>query len=73
MAYLDVSDDFKTIDFKSNDLKNNNFSRKKKDFQATLKFKFSKTVHFFMAYLDVSNNFKTIDFKSKDLKKLFQQ
>ena len=43
MAYLDVSDDFKTIDFKSKDLKNNNFSSEKnlENFRAKLKFGFS--------------------------------
>ena len=69
MAYLDVSDDFKTIDSKSNDLKNNNFSREKKIFRLPSNSDFQKIVHFFMAYLDVSDNFNTIDFKSKDLKK----
>ena len=43
MAYLYVSDNFKTIDFKSKDLKKIISAVKKtENFQATLKFKFSK-------------------------------
>ena len=43
MAYLDVSDEFKTVDFKSKDLKKNNFSSEKnlENFWAKLKFGFS--------------------------------
>ena len=68
MAYLDVSDEFKTVDFKSKDLKKNNFSSEKnlENFQATLKFRFSKNRPLFHGEFRRFRQFQ--DYRLQDLR-----